>query len=437
LNEEAPLADQEAFAREVDARDPLAPCRESFHLPRHEDGHPVIYLCGNSLGLQPKAARELLERELDDWARLAVGAHFHGRTPWYSYHEVVRDSGARLVGARPGEVVMMNSLTVNLHLMMVSFYRPTPERHRILVEGPTFPSDLYAVHSQLRHHGYDPREDLVVARPREGEEWIRTEDLEALLEERGREIAVVLLSGVNYFSGQLFDMARITRAAKAHGCAVGLDLAHAAGNAVLHLHDWDVDFAVWCSYKYLNAGPGAVAGCFVHERHGSNASLGRFAGWWGNDPATRFEMQTRDRFVPFPGADGWQLSNPPILAMAPLKASLEIFDAVGMEALREKSLMLTAFLQNLLDRIPGDRFEIITPREPAARGCQLSIRVAHGTRELFEALEAEGVVGDLREPDVIRVAPVPLYNTFHEVWRFVSILSRLVGTERAGHAGKP
>jgi kynureninase len=422
------LADQEEFARDVDSRDPLAPCRERFHLPRRDGGRPVIYLCGNSLGLQPRSAREIVERELDEWARLAVNAHFHAQAPWYSYHETFREPGARLVGARPGEIVMMNSLTVNLHLMMVSFYRPKAERRKILVEGPTFPSDLYAVQSQLRHHGHDPEADLVVVRPRDGEHSIRTEDVEALLDERGGEIALVLLSGVSYFSGQLFDMARITRAAKARGCVVGLDLAHAAGNAVLHLHDWDVDFAVWCSYKYLNAGPGAVGGCFVHERHGGDASLGRFAGWWGNDPATRFEMQTRDRFVPFAGAEGWQVSNPSILAMAPLKASLDIFDAVGMEALREKSLMLTAFLQNLLDRIPGDPIEVITPREPASRGCQLSLRVGGGARELFRALEAEGVVGDFRDPDVIRVAPVPLYNTFHEVWSFASILSRLLGS---------
>jgi kynureninase len=421
------LADQESFARDVDSRDPLAPCRESFHLPRRDDGLPVIYLCGNSLGLQPRPAREIVEHELDDWARLAVDAHFHGRTPWYTYHETLRESGARLVGARPGEVVMMNSLTVNLHLMMVSFYRPTPQRRKILVEGPTFPSDLYAVQSQLLHHGHDPEADLIVVRPRDGEHSIRTDDLEGVLDRHGDEITLLLLSGVNYFSGQLFEMARITRAAKARGCVVGLDLAHAAGNAVLHLHDWDVDFAVWCSYKYLNAGPGAVGGCFVHERHGADASLGRFAGWWGNDPATRFQMQTRDRFVPFAGAEGWQLSNPSILAMAPLKASLDIFDAVGMEALREKSMMLTAFLQNLLDRIPRGRIEIITPREPASRGCQLSLRVLRDCGELFRSLQAEGVVGDFREPDVIRVAPVPLYNTFHEVWRFASILSRLVG----------
>ena len=421
------LADQESFARDVDSRDPLALCRESFHLPRRDDGRPVIYLCGNSLGPQPRSAREIVEQELNDWARLAVDAHFRGHTPWYSYHETLRESGARLVGARPGEVVMMNTLTVNLHLMMVSFYRPTPQRRKILVEGPTFPSDLYAVQSQLRHHGHDPEADLIVVRPRDGEHAIRTDDLEGVLDQRGDEIALVLLSGVNYFSGQLFDMARITRAAKARGCGVGLDLAHAAGNAVLHLHDWDVDFAVWCSYKYLNAGPGAVGGCFVHERHGADASLGRFAGWWGNDPATRFQMQTRDRFVPFAGAEGWQLSNPSILAMAPLKASLDIFDAVGMEALREKSLMLTAFLQNLLDRTPRGRIEIITPREPSSRGCQLSLRVLSDAEELFRSLQAEGVVGDFREPDVIRVAPVPLYNTFHEVWRFASILTRLLG----------
>ncbi len=416
----------EAFARNLDAADPLSHYRDSFHIPRRADGQPVIYFCGNSLGLQPKAARKLVEQELDDWARLAVDAHFQGKTPWYSYHEVFRESGARLVGARPGEVVMMNSLTVNLHLMMVTFYRPTAARHQILIDGPTFPSDLYAVQSQIQHHGFDPAEALLTLQPREGEHALRDEDIEAMLDERGGEIALVLLNGVNFFTGQCFDLERVTALAKRHGCVVGLDLAHAAGNVVLRLHDWQVDFAVWCSYKYLNAGPGAVAGCFVHEDHGRNLDLPRFAGWWGNDPATRFRMHLLPDFVPQPGADGWQVSNPPILALAPLRASLDLFEEVGMTALRAKSECLTGYLLYLLDRLPAGRFEVITPREPVRRGCQLSILVHEQPRELLQALETEGVVCDFREPNVIRVAPVPLYNGFFEVWRFVQILGEQV-----------
>ena len=417
-------SDDESFARDADRRDPLAGYRERFHIPSRKDGTAVVYLTGNSLGLQPKSTRALLEQELDDWARLAVGGHFKDRTPWYSYHENLRDTGARLVGAHPGEVVMMNSLTVNLHLMLVSFYRPRPGRTKLLIDAPTFPSDRYAMQSQLAYHGHDPAEALLVARPREGESSLRTEDLEALIEERGDEIALVVMSGVNYFTGQLFDMARITAAARAKGCAVGWDLAHAAGNAVLRLHDLDADFAVWCSYKYLNSGPGAAGGCFVHERHGGDAAIPRFAGWWGNDPETRFEMQARQQFVPMTGADGWQLSNPPILAMAPLMASLDMFDEVGMEALRAKSVALTGYMQFLIDRLPGDRIEILTPRDPESRGCQLSLRIAERPRDVQQALEAEGVVSDFRDPDVIRVAPVPLYNTFHDVWRFGSTLRR-------------
>lgn len=414
--------DDESFAREADRRDPLAHYRDRFHLPRSDDGAAAVYLTGNSLGLQPTSARAVLEQELDDWARLAVGGHFDARTPWYSYHEIFRENGARLVGAQPGEVVMMNSLTVNLHLMMVSFYRPTALRTKILIDAPTFPSDRYALQSQIAYHGHDPAEALLVARPRAGESFLRTEDLEGLIEERGDEIALVLMSGVNYFSGQLYDIASVTAAAKARGCAIGWDLAHAAGNVELRLHDHDADFAVWCSYKYLNAGPGAVGGCFVHQRHGGDSSIPRFAGWWGNDPETRFEMQARRKFVPAAGADGWQVSNPPILAMAPLKASLEIFDLVGMEALRAKSVSLTGYLEFLIDRLPGDRIEILTPRDPESRGCQLSLRMAAHARELQQFLEVEGVVSDFRDPDVIRVAPVPLYNTFHDVWRFGSAL---------------
>jgi kynureninase len=417
----------EAFALHLDAADPLAHFRDRFHVPRRPDGRPVIYFCGNSLGLQPKTARVLVEQELDDWARLAVDAHFQGRTPWYSYHEVFRDSGARLVGARPGEVVMMNSLTVNLHLMMVTFYRPTVARHKILIDAPTFPSDLYAVKSQIRHHGHDPAEALLTLGPRDGEHTLRTEDIEAVLEGSGEEIALALLNGVNFFTGQFFDLERVTALAKRRGCVVGLDLAHAAGNVPLRLHDWQVDFAVWCSYKYLNAGPGAVAGCFVHEVHGRDLDLPRFAGWWGNDPATRFRMHLLPDFVPRPGADGWQVSNPPVLAMAPLRASLELFDEAGTDALRAKSECLTGYLLYLLDCLPAGRFEVITPRDPARRGCQVSVLVRDRPRELLRALEAAGVVCDFREPDVIRVAPVPLYNGFHEVWRFARILAGQAG----------
>jgi kynureninase len=407
----------EEFARRLDAQDPINALRARFRHPTRSDGTPVAYFCGNSLGLQPAEAPGLVERELEDWARLAVDAHFEARTPWYSYHEVFRDSGARLVGARPGEVVMMNGLTVNLQLMLVSFYRPTATRHKILIEDCAFPSDLYAVQSQLRFHDYDPREAMIVARPRDGEAALRTEDLEELLERRGSEIAVLLFGGVNYFTGQLFDIGRISAAAARQGCVVGWDLAHAAGNVPLRLHDWGVDFAVWCSYKYLNAGPGSVAGCFVHSRHAESVGLPRFAGWWGNDPDRRFRMHLERDFAPFPGAEGWQLSNPPILAMAPLRASLDIFEQAGIERLRAKSLRLTAYLQWWIERIDDPRIVSLTPREPHGRGCQISLRVAQRSRELFEVLHSRGVVGDYRQPDVLRFAPVPLYNTFHEVWR--------------------
>jgi kynureninase len=418
----------ESVALELDAGDSLAGFRSRFLLPRDESGRPRAYLCGNSLGLQPAAVPERVQAELEAWSRLAVDAHFDAGTPWYSYHEVFREPGARLVGARPGEVVMMNSLTVNLHLMLVSFYRPAGARRKILVEGDAFPSDTYAVKSQLRFHGHDPAEALIVARPRKGESCIRTEDLLELIDRHGDEIALVLLSGVHYFTGQLFDIPAITRAARARGCAVGFDLAHAAGNVELSLHDWGVDFAVWCSYKYLNAGPGAVAGCFVHERHAESTGLPRFAGWWGNDPERRFRMHLEPEFEPRAGADGWQLSNPPILAMAPLRASLVLFDEAGLPALRAKALRLTAYLEDWVRHAGGDDLELITPRDPRARGCQLSIRVLRRAgRELFESLQGAGVVGDFRQPDVIRLAPVPLYNTFHDVWRAGTALRAAVG----------
>lgn len=382
----------------------------------------MLYFCGNSLGLQPKTARTLIVEELDDWAALGVEGHFAGRRPWYPYHEQFREPAARLVGARPGEVVMMNSLTVNLHLLMVSFYRPTTDRFKILIDWPAFPSDIYAVKSQMKCHGFDPARAFLAVRPRDGEHVIRTEDVEALLEHEGASIALVLMSGVNYFTGQFHDIARITAAAQRQGCIVGWDLAHAAGNVPLALHEWNVDFAAWCSYKYLNSGPGAVAGAFVHERHGRNADLPRFAGWWGNDPASRFLMHLQPDFVPREGADGWQLSNPPILAMAPVLASLRIFDEVGMASLREKSLRLTGYLEHLIDGIPDKRFEIITPRDTAARGCQLSVLAHDNPKGLFKRLKNAHVIGDFREPNVIRAAPAPLYNSFHDVWRFAEIL---------------
>jgi kynureninase len=406
---------EESFAHRQDAADPLRHFREQFHIPRRADGRPVLYFCGHSLGLQPRGVRALIEGELDAWARLGVEGHFQGEHPWYSYHENFRDTGARLVGAQPGEVIFMNSLTVNLHLMMMSFYRPTASRYRILMDRPAFPSDLYALQSQFRHHGHDPAKGLLLA---------RSEDLESLLDKHGSEIALVLLSGVNFLTGQYFDIPRLVDAAQRQGCVFGLDLAHATGNVVLQLHDWQVDFAVWCSYKYLNSGPGAVAGCFVHDRHGRDSTLPRLAGWWGNDPATRFQMHTQKDFVARAGADGWQISNPPILAMAPLLASLALFDEAGMPALRAKSERLTGYLYYLLQRLPDRRFEVITPADPARRGCQLSLLVHDRPHELLRVLQAEGVMCDFREPNVIRVAPVPLYNTFHEVWTFAHLLEQ-------------
>lgn len=414
----------EDFALQLDISDSLKDFREKFHLPLGADGKPLIYFAGNSLGLMPKSARALVDQELDDWARLAVDAHLGAATPWYSYHETLREPAARLAGAQPNEIICMNSLTVNLHLMMATFYRPTKTRFKILMEEPAFPSDTYAIKTQIVHHGFDPNDALVLARPRDGEFTVRPDDLEALLEKQGDQIALVLIAGVNFFTGQLFDIEKITAAAQKRGCVVGIDLAHAIGNVPLALHDWNVDFAVWCSYKYLNAGPGAVAGAFVHERHATNRELPRLAGWFGNDPNTRFRMHLEPEFIPVPSADGWQVSNPPIFSMAPLRASFAIFDeAGGMEALRAKSIKLTGYLQYLLEFAGHSRLTVVTPRETDARGCQLSIQVHEHPKELFKKLEAAGVKCDFREPNVIRAAPTPLYNTFHEVWRFAKILA--------------
>lgn len=419
------FSDDEDFALKLDAEDPLRAFRGKFCLPFGKDGKPLIYFAGNSLGLMPKSAKGIVEEELDNWAKLGVDAHHASGTPWYTYHEALREPTARLVGAKPLEVICMNSLTVNLHLMMATFYRPTKERFKILMEEPAFPSDTYAIKTQIAHHGLNPRDALILARPRNGEFTIQTEDIVDLIEKHADQLAVVMFAGVNFFTGQLFDIKRVTAAARAGGIVVGFDLAHAAGNVPLCLHDWNVDFAVWCSYKYLNAGPGAVAGAFVHERHATNTKLPRFAGWFGNDPNTRFRLHLEPEFTPVASADGWQISNPPIFSMAPLRSSLAVFnDAGGMEPLRMKSSRLTSYLQFLLTEIGSKKFTVITPRNPDERGCQLSILAHEHPKELLRELETARVKCDFREPNVIRVAPTPLYNTFHEVWRFTRILAQ-------------
>jgi kynureninase len=406
----------EDFARHLDATDALGRYRDQFHLPRRPDGTPAFYFGTHSLGLAPRAARSSVEQEMARWADLGVDAHFQGDPPWYTYQEPLRLPLARLLGARPAEVILMNGLTVNLHLMLETFYRPTAERHAILLDSPPFPSDLYAIKSQLARHGYDPSRTLLTVRPRPGECCPRVEDVEEWLEIHGQEVAVVVWNAVNFLTGQSFDVPRLVAAAKRQGCAVGLDLAHAIGNVPLALREWGVDFAVWCNYKYLCGGPGAIAGCFVHESHARNTSLPRLAGWWGNDPSLRFRMQLEPEFQAKVGADGWQVSNPPILAAAPLRAALALFEEAGPSALFERSRKLTGYLEYLLDRLPKGRLEIVTPRDPDQRGCQLSIRVPGRAKELLKALAADGVVADFREPDVIRAAPAPLYNTFHDVW---------------------
>ena len=408
----------------LDSQDPLKGFRSRFHIPKHINGTEAIYLCGHSLGLQPKSVRSCIEQELKDWETLGVEGHFHAKHPWMPYHELLAGQTARLVGALLSEVVVMNTLTVNLHLMMVSFYRPTGRRHKIVIESNAFPSDQYAVKSQIKYHGLDPSTSLIELSPHAREATSRSEDIERLIETEGESIALIMLGGVNYYSGQAFDMERIVKAGHKRGCAVGFDLAHAAGNIILKLHDWDVDFAVWCSYKYLNSGPGSLAGCFVHEKHANNSSLPRFAGWWGQNKKTRFLMGPD--FDAIPGAEGWQLSNPPILSMAAVRASMEIFDEVGMEQLREKSIRLTGYLEFLLDRRLKSRVNIITPKNPDERGCQLSLVIPGGGKKIFNDLSERGVVCDWREPDVIRVAPAPLYNTFQDVYGFVETLEQVL-----------
>lgn len=408
-------------AAERDAKDALHHFRERFQFPEAKGGIEPVYFTGNSLGLMPKKAREYVDQELDDWARFAVDGHLHARHPWLPYHEFLTDQMAAVVGAKPIETVVMNSLTVNLHLLMVSFYRPTSTRHKIVIEKVAFPSDQYAVESHIRLHAYEPVDSLIELTPRGSESTLRTEDIIDVIEREGDSIALILLGGVNYYTGQAFDMKAITQAGHKAGAVVGFDLAHAAGNVQLKLHDWDVDFASWCSYKYLNGGPGSVGGAFVHERHARSFDMPRLAGWWGHDKDTRFLMGPE--FHPIAGAEGWQVSNPPILQMAALRASLEIFDDAGMPALTEKSRKLTGCLESLICNIGDNRISIITPHDPDERGCQLSICVQGGDRSLHERLVSRGVYADWREPDVIRVAPVPLYNSFADVFRFSAIFN--------------
>jgi kynureninase len=413
----------EALAQ--DAVDPLASFAEQFHHPVDGSGKRFVYLCGHSLGLQPKSAARYIEQELKDWQHLGVLGHHVAERPWIRYHEQAAAPLAALVGAHESEVVAMNSLTVNLHLMMVSFFRPHSGRNRVLIEKSAFPSDRYAIVSQLAFHGLNEAEHLIEIEPRPGERTLRTEDVIRRIEQEGAALALVLLPSVQYLTGQSLDLPPVIDAARRSGAVVGLDLAHGIGNTLLNLHEWNVDFAVWCSYKYLNAGPGAIGGCFVHERHARRVDLPRFAGWWGHDAARRFEMAPE--FSPIPGAQGWQVSNPPVFSAAPLLASLEIFQRAGMRRLREKSIALTAYLQRLVEaRLPG-LVDIITPRAASERGCQLSLRIARSPAEAkrcHELLTAAGLVGDWREPDVLRLAPIPLYNSYSDVFAAVDILSQ-------------
>ncbi len=415
------------FAQAQDDADPLRDRREQFHFPALGTTE-LVYFTGHSLGLQPKTVRAAVELELDEWAKYGVEGHFHSTNPWYSYHELLTPPMAAIVGAQASEVVCMNSLTTNIHLLFVSFYRPTATRYKIIAEAKMFPSDRYLLETQARFHGFDPDDAIVEVAPREGEWLIREEDILETIDTHGDEVALVFFGGVNYFTGQLFDMARLAEAAHAAGALAGFDLAHAAGNVPLSLHDWNVDFAAWCSYKYLNSSPGNVGGIFVHQRHGKSFDLPRFGGWWGHDKATRFKMQSG--FQPMEGAEGWQLSNVPILGMAAMRASLDIFADVGMSTLRAKSERLTAYLEYTIEQLaaefPDAKISIITPRDPAQRGCQISMDVAGRERGLFDAMIAAGVIADFREPCIIRMAPVPLYNSFEDVFTFGKVMRRLL-----------
>jgi len=415
------------FAKDMDLNDPLKQFRERFHIPQH-GGKNKIYFTGNSLGLQPKNAKEHILQELDDWATMGGEGHFEARRPWYPYHEILTTQLSKIIGCKPEEVVAMNSLTVNLHLLLVSFYRPTKQRFRIICEYKAFPSDQYAFESQVKFHGFDPADAIIEVKPRDGEHLIRHEDIISTIEKYGDSTAVVLLSGLNYYTGQVFDMPSIIKAAHKAGAYCGFDLAHAAGNIELRSHDWNMDFACWCTYKYLNAGPGSVGGIYIHEKHASNTELPRFAGWWGYDKQTRFKMEKG--FAPMPTAEGWQLSNAPVLSMAAHKAALDIFDEAGMEALLGKSKKLVSYLIYVLDEVnknlPGKMIGIITPRDEKERGCQISMVIKRNGKQAYEYLMKNGVSAGWREPEVLRVAPVPLYNTFEEVWQFGQMLEKIL-----------
>lgn len=415
------------FARKQDDADPLKAFRDRFHFPSLGTSE-LVYFSGHSLGLQPKNARAAVELELDDWAKYGVEGHFHSTNPWYSYHERLTPPMAEIVGARGSEVVCMNSLTTNIHLLFVSFYRPTKTRYKIISEAKMFPSDRYLLETQAKFHGFDPDDAIIEVAPRDGEWLIREEDILESIAANADELAMVFFGGVNFFTGQLFNMPRLTEAAHAVNAIAGFDLAHAAGNVPLALHDWDVDFAAWCSYKYLNSSPGNVGAIFVHERHGKNFDLPRFGGWWGHDKDTRFQLKSG--FKPMAGAEGWQLSNAPVLGMSAMRASLDVFADAGMHALRDKSVKLTGYLEYTIDRLaeefPDADISVITPRDPEQRGCQISMDVAGRERKLFDDMIAAGAIADFREPCVIRMAPVPLYNSFEDVYRFGAILRKLL-----------
>lgn len=412
------------YAKQQDAQDPLASFRNKFHIPKNNEGENLIYLCGNSLGLQPELTAAYLQEELDAWAQLGVDGHTEGKHPWLPYHEFLTEKMADVVGAKPAEVVVMNTLTVNLHLMMVSFYRPTKTRYKIVVESDAFPSDKYAVESQIKFHGFDPGDALIQWKPRPGEDLNRLEDLEDILKTQGEEIALLMIGSPNYYTGQSFPLKKIAALGHKYGCKVGFDLAHGAGNIQPNLHDSGADFAVWCTYKYLNSGPGSLGGCFVHERHAKNDELKRFAGWWGHNKKTRFNM--RKDFDAIVGAEGWQLSNPPILSMAAIRASLAVFAEAGFDNLRNKSKKLTGYLEYLIDEMNNEAITVITPRNPEERGCQLSIQVKNADKSLHTKLTDSGVISDWREPDVIRIAPTPLYNSFEDVYRFAQKLKSVL-----------
>ena len=412
------------YAKAQDEKDPLKAFRNEFIFPKDSKGTQQLYFCGNSLGLQPKRLSQYLNQELEDWANLGVEGHFEARNPWMHYHEFLAKPMAKIVGAKPEEVVIMNTLTVNLHLMMVSFYQPTTTKFKIVIESDAFPSDKYAVESQLKFHGFDPAEALIQWRPRQGEELCRYEDFETIMEEHGDSIALVMIGNTNYYTGQAFPLKKIAALGHKHDCMVGFDLAHGVGNIQPNLSETGADFAVWCTYKYLNSGPGSIAGCFVNERHHHDKDLNRFAGWWGHNKDTRFNM--RKDFDPTSSAEGWQLSNSPVLSMAGIKASLSVFDEAGFENVRAKSVKLTNYLEFLLKQIDTDRIRIITPSNPEERGCQLSVQVKNADKSLHTALGKAGVICDWREPDVIRLAPAPIYNSFEDVFRLVGVLKGLL-----------